>query len=137
MSEFIKPIFNQLEALSPGRKVSVVSAQQLENTPKIVDGIFVGVTPNTQGPLMIYIERIEGGASGYIPFAGSGEGIDSIIDLESNTPVFHNDNIPFPWFEPGLIDLSSGDEPIEQRQVDMGLYLDPESLRRAKEAFMR
>ncbi len=130
------PVFNRLNSLSRGRRVVVVSSLPFEVDPRIIEGRFMGVTPSLNGPLMLQIVHSDGN-DGFIPFAGSSEGIDSIIDPKTETPVFHNSNVPIPWFKPGGIDLRRGDGELEQRQVNMGLYPDIESLRKAKEESSR
>lgn len=125
-----KPLINELHTLKKGEKVTVVTARfgvGLQFADHRHDGIF----PHVNLPLTYIVDEIEGerfSSHGQYVFAGSAEGIESIIAYlkgDENEPrvVFHNPNIRNRYTRPYRHSLCSpeGIEENIQRKVDMGL----------------
>lgn len=122
------PLENRLGQLQVGDRITVISSSTYSSEPKFQDGHYADIYPHTALPLGLEVSLGRGHSASFSThnvFAGSSDGIESVIGYDGDDPyvVFHNSNVPFPFPERFAHRLSTPEGARENldRKVAMGL----------------
>ena len=124
MSERVIPLENNLGELRKGDAITVVLARSEKARPDFEEVVFDELMDEPRLPLGMTVVHADS-ITGFIPFAGSSVGVESIIvgEGEETRVIFHNSNVPFPFLPPFRNSVLSkkGEAENIQRKVELGL----------------